>query len=53
MCLGRHLARMETTVRLDRLFDRLANLRLDPDAEQPHITGMTFRAPTALPVLFG
>jgi cytochrome P450 len=53
MCLGMHLARMETRVLLDKVFDRLPNLRLDPAAEAPHITGMTFRAPPALPVLFG
>jgi cytochrome P450 len=53
MCLGMHLARMETRVALTRIFDRLPNLRLDPDAEPAHISGMTFRAPTALPVLFG
>jgi cytochrome P450 len=53
MCLGMHLARMETRVALERIFDRLPNLRLDPAADAPHITGMTFRAPPALPVLFG
>jgi cytochrome P450 len=54
MCLGMHLARMETRVVLDRIFSRLPNLRLDLSAEpQPAISGMTFRAPTALPVLFG
>ncbi len=53
MCLGMHLARMETRVLFERIFARLPNLRLDPAAETPHITGMTFRAPTALPVLFG
>ena len=53
MCLGMHLARMETRVLLEKVFDRLPNLRLDPAADAPHITGMTFRAPPALPVLFG
>jgi cytochrome P450 len=53
MCLGMHLARMETRVLLERIFDRLPNLRLDPTADAPHITGMMFRAPPALPVLFG
>ena len=53
MCLGMHLARMETRVVLERIFDRLPNLRLDPTADAPQITGMTFRAPPALPVLFG
>ncbi|HEY3097140.1 MAG TPA: cytochrome P450 [Acidimicrobiia bacterium] len=53
MCLGMHLARMETRVLLERVFERLPNLRLDPGADAPHITGMTFRAPPALPVIFG
>jgi cytochrome P450 len=53
MCLGMHLARMETRIVLDRLFDRLPDLRLDPQAEPPYITGMTFRAPAALPVVWG
>jgi len=53
MCLGMHLARMETTVALNALFDRLPNLRLDPEAHDVHITGQTFRAPRSLPVLFG
>ena len=51
-CLGMHLARMETRVVLETLFERLPNLRLDPDAEDVHITGMVFRSPLALPVLF-
>ena len=53
MCLGIHLARMETMVVLNAVLDRLPNLRLDPDAEAPYITGMTFRSPPALPVLWG
>ena len=52
MCLGMHLARMETAVMLERVLERLPNLRLDPDAEVA-IMGLTFRAPRALPVLFG
>jgi cytochrome P450 len=53
MCLGIHLARMETMVVLNAVLDRLPDLRLDPDAEAPYITGMVFRAPPALPVVFG
>jgi cytochrome P450 len=53
MCLGMHLARMETKVVLNAILDRLPNLRLDLDADPPYITGMTFRAPPALPVVFG
>lgn len=51
-CLGLHLARMETEVALNALLDRLPNLRLDPEATDVHITGLTFRAPRELPVLF-
>jgi cytochrome P450 len=53
MCLGIHLARMETKVVLDRILDRLPDVRFDPDADAPFITGMTFRAPNALPVTWG
>jgi cytochrome P450 len=52
MCLGLHLARMETRVALTQVLDRLPNLRLDPEAEPPFITGAVFRAPTALPVVW-
>jgi cytochrome P450 len=52
MCLGLHLARMETKVALTQILDRLPGLRLDPDAEAPFITGMIFRAPNALPVIW-
>lgn len=51
-CLGMHLARMETKVCLDALLDRLPNLRLDPAAEDVHISGRGFRSPRSLPVLF-
>jgi cytochrome P450 len=51
-CLGMHLATMETSVVLRALFDRLPGLRLDPSAQDVHITGMIFRTPLALPVLF-
>jgi cytochrome P450 len=52
VCLGMHLARMETRVLLETLFERLPNLRLDPDVPDVHITGMIFRSPQALPVRF-
>jgi cytochrome P450 len=51
MCVGMHLARMETTVAINAILD-LPNLRLDPAAEDLHISGLAFRAPAALPVLF-
>jgi cytochrome P450 len=52
MCLGMHLARMETRVALNHLFDRLPNLRIDPEADDPHVHGLMFRSPRELPVLF-
>jgi cytochrome P450 len=52
VCLGQHLARMEMTMGLNTLLDRLPNLRLDPAAPEPNIGGLMFRSPAALPVLF-
>ncbi len=52
VCLGSHLARMEMRDALGLMFDRLPNLRLDPDGGDPHIRGQVFRSPTSLPVLF-
>jgi cytochrome P450 len=53
MCLGMHLARMETAVLLELVLDRLPNLRLDGDPDDVRIMGFTFRAPHSLPVVFG
>jgi cytochrome P450 len=52
MCLGMHLARLETRVVLDAVLDRLADLRLDPGDDDPHIHGLVFRSPNVLPVTF-
>ena len=52
MCLGMHLARMETRVALDATLERLHDLRLDRDAPRPRIVGTAFRSPDALPVRF-
>ena len=53
VCLGMHLARLEMRVALELLLDRLPDLRLDPEGDDPHIRGQVFRSPTSLPVLFG
>ncbi|HEY8525626.1 MAG TPA: cytochrome P450 [Acidimicrobiales bacterium] len=53
VCLGMHLARMETRVALATLFDRLPGLRFDPDAPPPYITGRIFRSPPRLDVAWG
>ena len=52
MCLGMHLARMETRVALDAVLERLRDLRIDPDASRPRVVGSIFRSPDALPVRF-
>ena len=51
-CLGMHLARMEMRVLLNAVLDRLPGVRLDPDADDPHIHGLIFRSPPNLPVRF-
>jgi len=52
LCLGMHLARLELTVGIGSLLDRLSGLRLDPDAPPPEIVGYAFRGPEQLPVVF-
>ncbi|EUA65572.1 hypothetical protein I553_8080 [Mycobacterium xenopi 4042] len=39
MCLGMHLARMEASVAINALLDRLPDLRLDPNAPKPRVVG--------------
>lgn len=51
MCLGMHLARLETRIMLNSLFDRVTNLELAPD-DDTGIVGLTFRSPNKLPVTF-
>lgn len=52
MCLGMHLARLETRVVVNRVLDRLPSLALNPGDSDPHIRGQVFRSPTSLPVTF-
>lgn len=52
VCLGMHLARMESRIAINTLFDRLGPFTLDPSEEPPHIEGMAFRSPLSLPVVF-
>lgn len=51
-CLGMHLARIETQVALEAVLDRLPGLRLDPARDDLCISGLSFRSPLELPVLF-
>ena len=52
VCLGMHLARMESRVAVNTLFDRLGRFTLDPAVETPHIEGLAFRSPLSLPVVW-
>jgi cytochrome P450 len=52
VCLGMHLARMESRIAVNTLFDRLGPFALDPAAPAPHIEGLAFRSPLSLPVTF-
>ena len=51
-CLGMHLARMETSMVMETLFDRLPGLRFDPTKPAPFISGSMFRAPPSLHVIW-
>src|SRR6478736_4937613 len=44
VCIGMHLARLESTLFFNTLFDRLPGVRLDPDAPPPDVAGMHFRS---------
>jgi cytochrome P450 len=52
VCLGMHLARMETAVAINALLDRLPDLRLDPTAPAPSVSGVAFRSPAKIAVEF-
>jgi len=51
-CLGEHLARLETTVAMNALLDRLPDIRLEPGDSDPHVHGSAFRSPNCVPVSF-
>jgi cytochrome P450 len=55
MCLGMHLARLETRVMLNSLLNRTENLAFvadDATGVESKIVGHTFRSPNKLPVTF-
>lgn len=52
VCLGMHLARLESMKIFNALFDQLPGLRLDPDAPAPFVTGVMFRSPPRLDVVW-
>jgi cytochrome P450 len=52
LCMGMNVARSEMNVALNALLDAFPNLRLDPDAPAPYLTGgLEQRGVSAVPVL--
>ena len=51
VCLGMHLARLETRVALQRVLDRLPDVHLDPDRPS-EVRGLVFRKPQTLDVVW-
>ena len=52
MCLGRNVAASEMSAAINKLLDNFPNIRIDPDAPPPFITGgLEQRGVSALPVL--
>lgn len=52
VCLGMHLARLESAIIFEALFDGLPGLRLDPDGPEPYVSGTFFRSPPHLHVVW-
>ena len=50
-CVGANLARLESRIALEAVFDRLKNVRLDAP-EIPGVYGLAFRSPRSLPAVF-
>lgn len=52
LCMGMGLARKEMEIALNAILDRLPNIRLDPTADYVGISGVQFRSPPTLPVIW-
>jgi cytochrome P450 len=50
ICLGMHLTRVESHAALERILDRIPNIRLDTDKPAPRIRGTVLRSPDAVNV---
>lgn len=53
VCLGMHVARAEIATAVGAVLDRLPDVRLDPEVEEPRVIGMYERGPTSVPVVWG
>jgi cytochrome P450 len=52
LCIGQHLAKMETEVLVRTMLTELPGLRLDPNADAPEIVGTLMRSPARLDVVW-
>ena len=52
MCIGQHIARVMLGEYVNHFLDDLPNVRWDPDAPKPRITGWSQRASNTLPVVW-
>jgi cytochrome P450 len=50
VCLGMHLTRVESHAALERILDRIPDIRLDADEPAPRIRGTVLRSPDAVHV---
>ena len=50
ICLGMHLTRVESRAALERILERIPDIRLDPDHPEPRIRGTVLRSPDAVNV---
>jgi cytochrome P450 len=53
VCVGVHLARLETRIAIATLLERLPAIRLDPRDPPPRIRGLVFRKPAAVQAVWG
>ena len=55
LCLGRHLARLQTIAAIEAVLDLLPDAVLDgtPDGDPPGARGLVFRKPTTVPIRRG
>ena len=52
ICIGQHLARLELTMALNQILDRLPNVRLDPEKPAPQILCFSMRGAHSVHVVF-
>lgn len=52
LCMGMHIALTEIDSVLNMIFDQMPNLRADPDEPPATVTGVNFRSPRTIPVVF-